>query len=344
MEWLAEYGLFLAKLATVAATVGLVVGFAIRITRRGHRTFDRLIKVIHLNRRHRQMIATFERTALPRKTFRARRKAERVLDKARARAETRRIGHGGDAAGEHRRQVFVIDFKGDLRASEVDALRDEVTTILAVANEGDEVVVRLENGGGVPHGHGFGASQLARIRAQGIDLTVSVDRIALSGGYMMACVANRILAAPFAMVGSIGVFASIPNFSRLLKARGVDVEQLKAGEFKLTLTMLGENADEGRAKVQEQLDTMHRLFKSFVAEYRPALDIERVSTGEAWYARDALALHLVDEIRTSDDYLLEASRNAELFQIRGTRRPNLRRQLMRLGQAAVDRLSMHLTP
>lgn len=345
MEWSAEYGLFLTKLATVLAVAGLAARFVVRLAaRRGRRSFEHPIDVTHLNLRHRQMVSTFERVALPRRAFRARRKAEKAQDKTRARAESRRIRHGGDAGEKRRRHVFVIDFKGDLQAREADPLRDEVTTILAVAREGDEVVVRLENGGGVPHGHGFGASQLARLRDRGIHLTVAVDRIAVSGGYMMACVANRILAAPFALVGSIGVFASIPNFNRLLDARGVDVEQLTAGEFKLTLTMLGKNTDEARAKLQEQLDVLHRLFKSFVAEYRPELDINRVSTGEAWYGRDALALHLVDEIRTSDDYLYEASRDAELFRIRGTRRPTLRQQLMRVGQAAADRLSMHLAP
>ena len=342
MDWLPDYGIFLAKLATVIVVVGLAVGTAVRLARRGRRSFDQGIEVTHLNRRHRQMVATFERTALPRRAFRARRKAERAHDKARARAENRRIRHGTDAGEKRRRRVFVIDFKGDLEAREADALRDEVTTILAVAKEDDEVVVRLENGGGVPHAHGFGASQLARLRDRGIHLTVAVDRIAVSGGYMMACVANRILAAPFALVGAIGIFASIPNFNRLLDARGVDVEQLTAGEFKLTLTMLGKNTDEGRAKLQDQLDVFHRLFKIFVAEYRPELDIDRVSTGEAWSGRNALALRLVDQIRTSDDYLYEASRDAELFRIRSARRPTLSRQLMRLGRAAADRLSMHL--
>lgn len=344
MDWLPEYGMFVAKLATAIAAVGLVAGTVARAVRRGRRPFDQGIEVTHLNRRHRRMIAAFERTALPRREFRARRKAEKSQDKARARAESRGIGHDDNAGETRRRKVFVIDFKGDLHARGTDALRDEVTTILAVAQAHDEVVVRLENGGGMPHGHGFGASQLARLRDRGIHLTVAVDRIAVSGGYMMACVANRILAAPFALVGSIGVFASIPNFNRLLDARGVDVEQLKAGEFKLNLTMLGKNTDEARAKVQDQLDVLHRLFKSFVAEYRPQLDIDCVSTGEAWHGRNALDLHLVDEIRTSDDYLYDASQEAELFQIRGARRPTLRRQLVRLGQAAADRLSMHITP
>ena len=215
--------------------------------------------------------------------------------------------------------------------------------MLAVATEHDEVVVRLENSGGAAHGHGLGASQLARVRARGIPLTVTVDRVAASGGYMMACVANRILAAPFAIVGSIGVFAAIPNLHRLLEARGIDVEQFQAGEFKLTVTMLGKNTDAGRAKLQDQLENIHKLFREFVAEYRPSLDVERVATGEFWHGRDALELDLVDELRTSDDYLYEASREADLYHVRGAGRPRLRHRLAELTELAIDRCSLYLS-
>ena len=342
MEWLAEYGLFLAKAVTVVVAVGAVaalVAGAARQTRAGRRRAT-VPEVIHLNRDYRRMSATFEQTALPRKAARARRRAEKAERKARDKAQRRTAGGG---QGSVRRRVFVLDFKGDLRASGVDALREEVTLVLAVATERDEVVVRLENSGGAAHGHGLGASQLARIRARRIPLTVAVDRVAASGGYMMACVANRILAAPFAIVGSIGVLAVIPNLHRLLEARGVDVEQFHAGEFKLTVTMLGENTDEGRAKLQDQLDNVHRLFREFVTEHRPALDVGRVATGEYWHGRDALDLGLVDEIRTSDDYLYEASREADLYQIRGTRRPHLRHRIAELAELAVDRGAFHLS-
>ena len=339
MEWLAEYGLFLAKAVTVVVAACLVVGLAAGVARRGQggRRHDPSFEITHLNRRYRDMVTAFERTALPRKAFRARRKADKGERKARDKEQQRRLAKGGGA----RRRVFVLDFKGDLRASGVTALRDEVTTILAVAAEGDEVLVRLENAGGAPNGHGLGASQLARIRARGIPLTVAVDRIAASGGYMMACVADRILAAPFAIVGSIGVFAMIPNLYRLLEGRGVDVEQFQAGEFKLTVNMLGKTTDEGRAKLQDQLDTMHTLFKDFVAEYRPALDVQRVSTGEYWHGREALALGLVDEIRTSDDYLYEASGEADLYHVEGAGRPSLRRRFAEMAELALDRFSLY---
>ena len=342
MELLAQFGLFLAKAATVVVAIGLaaaLVAGAARRSRAGGRR-GTPPEVVPLNREYRRMAAAFEQAALPRKTVRARRKADKAERKARDNKERRRLASGGEGG---RRRVFVLDFKGDLRASGVDALREEVTMVLAVAAERDEVIVRLENSGGAAHGHGLGASQLARIRARGIALTVTVDRVAASGGYMMACVADRILAAPFAIVGSIGVFAAIPNLHRLLEARGVDVEQFQAGEFKLTVTMLGKNTDAGRAKLQDQLDNIHKLFRDFVAEYRPSLDMERVATGEFWHGRDALDLNLVDELRTSDDYLYEASREADLFHVRGAGRPRLRHRLAELAELAVDRCALHLS-
>ena len=331
MEWMSEYGLFLAKALTGLLVVGGGAALVMSFARRGRaiRMYGPFPQVIHLNRRHRWMVAAFERNTLSRWEWRRRRKAEKAEHK-------RRLAEGG------RRRVFVLDFKGDLHASGVKALRDEVTLILANATEKDEVVVRLENSGGAPSGHGLGASQLARIRARNIRLTVAIDRIAASGGYMMACVADRIIAAPFAIVGAIGTFMIIANFHRLLESKGVDVEKFQSGEFKLTVTMLGENTDAGRAKLQEQIEVMHKHFRDFVSEYRPALDIERVSTGEFWHARDAVGLSLVDEIRTSDDYLFEAGRDADLYLVRCAGRRGLRRRIGEVAELALDRASLYL--
>ena len=202
------------------------------------------------------------------------------------------------------------------------ALREEITAFLTVARPGDEVLLRLENAGGFVHDHGLAASQLERIRSRGVTLTVAVDKIAASGGYMMACVADRIIAAPFAVLGSIGVLMQLPNFHRFLQSRGVDFELLKGGEYKRKLTLFGENSAADRQRMQEEIDDTHQLFKDFVLEHRPQLDIANVATGEHWYGRRALELALCDELRTSDDYLLAASREAELYElVYATRRP-----------------------
>jgi serine protease SohB len=220
-----------------------------------------------------------------------------------------------------------------MRASAVSALREEITALLSAARTGDQVVVRLESAGGQVHSYGLAASQLLRIKARQLPLTVVIDKVAASGGYLMACVADRIIAAPFAIVGSIGVIAQLPNFHRWLKKNEVDFEQLTAGEYKRTLTLFGENTDEDRQKMQADLEDIHTLFKEFVTEHRPILAIDQVATGEFWYGQRALDKQLVDELRTSDDYLLAASQDAELFEVTcKTRKPLAARLLQQAGQ------------
>lgn len=214
-----------------------------------------------------------------------------------------------------KKRIFVLNFDGDIRASEVENFREEITAVLTIATPKDEVLVCIESAGGmIPH-YGLAASQLKRIRDRGIPLIVAVDKIAASGGYMMACVANKIFAAPFAVVGSIGVIAQLPNFNRFLKKHDVDFEQIMAGEYKRTLTVLGENTNKGRKKFQEEIEEAHELFKAFIAMNRPSVDINSIATGEHWYGARAKDLKLVDEIITSDDYLLRSSEKADIFEI-----------------------------
>ena len=213
------------------------------------------------------------------------------------------------------RRVFVLDFNGDLDASAVESLRREISAVLGAASSNDEVLVRVESAGGAIHSYGLAASQLARIRSHGVQLTVAVDKVAASGGYLMAAVADRILAAPFAVVGSIGVVAQIPNVHRLLKKHDVDVEVLTAGRFKRTLDMLGENTEQGREKLREELEDAHALFQEHVGNWRPALDLDAVSTGEAWYGQRAMQRALVDDLITSDEYLARACNQADVFEV-----------------------------
>lgn len=217
---------------------------------------------------------------------------------------------------EQRKRVFVLDFIGDIKASETTQLREEISAILSIATKEDEVLLRLESPGGVVHGYGLAASQLQRIRDQGIPLTIAVDKVAASGGYMMACVADKILAAPFAIIGSIGVILQMPNFNKWLKKHNIEYEQVTSGEYKRTLTMFGENTDKGREKMQEELDDVHKLFKEFIQEHRPTVDIDKVGTGEHWFAKRALDLKLVDILQTSDQYLIDLSSTRDIYQVK----------------------------
>ncbi len=213
-------------------------------------------------------------------------------------------------------KTYVLRFDGDVKASQVEGLREEITAILQVAKKADEVVAIVESPGGMVSTYGLAASQLLRLRESEIPLTVCVDVVAASGGYLMAVVAQKILAAPFAIVGSIGVVAQVPNFNRLLKKNDVDFKEYTAGEFKRTVSILGEITPKGEEKFQEQLEQTHVLFKSFVQKYRPQIDMIKVATGEYWYGQDALDLKLIDGLQTSDDYLLEKFKNkSHIFEI-----------------------------
>jgi serine protease SohB len=335
---LIAYALFLAKALTIAALVGAILVAVVR-ARRGSQAAEEHIEITDLNDRYRETGRALKRATLSGRAYRKAVRAEQKEDKAREKA-----------GGKARRRVFVIDFRGDIKASEVTALRECITAVLLVAGETadegkdargratqgavTEVVVRLDNSGGLVAEHGLAASQLARLRAHKIPLTVTVDKVAASGGYLMACVADRILAAPFAVVGSIGVVAQLPNFHRVLERHGVDFELHTAGEYKRTLTLFGENTEAGREKLREQIEETHRLFKDYIAEYRPGLDLTRAATGEYWHGRQALDLGLVDAIQTSDDYLLETQAEADLLHLKytGRKRP-IERLLANIGGA-----------
>ena len=246
-------------------------------------------------------------------------KDEKRRQKAARKAEKAALKKGDQADDESEtdsRRVFVLDFNGDIEASAVENLREEVSAVLSVAGADDEVIVRLESAGGVVHGYGLAASQLKRIRERGVKLTVAVDKVAASGGYMMACIADQIIAAPFAVLGSIGVVAQIPNFNRLLKSQNIDVEMHTAGEYKRTLTMLGENTEAGREKFLEELEDVHELFKTFVAENRSKVDIAAVGTGEAWYGQRALERQLVDLLMTSDEYVIKKLKENAVYEVK----------------------------
>lgn len=306
-ELFLDYGLFLAQAATVVVSFGLIVAFIVNAARRD-RGAERL-EIQHTNARYDHMKSALERELLSKKQFKAREKARKRDEKARANAAEK-----SDEAP--RQRVFVLDFKGDIRASAVRSLREEVTALLTLSEPVDEVVVRLENPGGVAHEHGLAASQLLRLRDRNIPITIAVDKVAASGGYMMACVATRIVAAPFAILGSIGVLMQVPNFHRLLDTHGIDFEIVKGGEFKRTLTVFGKNSEADRAKAHEDVEEIHAIFKDFVLENRPNLDLGRVATGEHWYGVRAQELGLCDSIQTSDDYLMQRASEADVFELK----------------------------
>ncbi|MDP6398001.1 MAG: protease SohB [Arenicellales bacterium] len=311
MAYLAEYGLFFAKVLTLFLMIVGVLVSLVGIAMRNRHAPSEQIEVKRINDRYRDMADAVEMATLAPALVKKRQKTQKKERKAEAKAQKH-------APEEFKKRVFVLNFHGDIRASEVALLREEVTAILLGVREGDEVVVRLESAGGMVHAYGLAASQILRLRDAGVHVTVSVDKVAASGGYLMACVANRILAAPFAVIGSIGVVAEIPNFNRLLKKHDIDYEQISAGEYKRTITLLGETTDRARAKVKQEVEQTHTLFKDFVKERRPVVDLDAVATGEHWLGSQAYHLKLVDDIRTSDDYLMSLRETADIFEVEYT--------------------------
>ncbi|WP_066799779.1 protease SohB [Moraxella oblonga] len=225
------------------------------------------------------------------------------------------------------KNVFLLDFDGDIKASAVDHLREEISVIISSAKAGDEVVLRLESAGGQVHAYGLASTQLARIKEAKLTLTICVDKVSASGGYMMACVADKIVATPFAIVGSIGVVSQMPNFYEFLKKHDIDVELFTAGQYKRTVTMFGKNDDDDRAKYQDDLNRIHELFKNHIKQYRPNLDIEKLATGEIWFGSDALDLGLVDELGTSDAYILKLMKTHDVFALHTRTKPTLAEKL-----------------
>ena len=311
MAYLAEYGLFFAKALTLFLLIVGILLSVVGVAMRNRHTPSEQIEVKRINDRFRDMADALEMATLPPALVKKRQKAQKKERKAQAKSEK-------NAPEEPKKRIFVLNFNGDIRASEVALLREEVTAILLGVREGDEVLVRLESAGGMVHAYGLAASQIMRLRDAGVDVTVSVDKVAASGGYLMACVANRILAAPFAVIGSIGGGAEIPNFNRLLKKHDIDYEQISAGEYKRTISMLGETTDRARAKVKEEVEQTHTLFKDFVKARRPIVDLDTVATGEHWLGSQAYELKLVDDIRTSDDYLMSLRDTADIFEVEYT--------------------------
>lgn len=297
--------LFTAKAIIIVLLILILLIGIVSIVSRGKEKLRGRISIKNLNEKLAETKRELLEKILSKDAFKKFCKEKKQADKAlKKSAET-----------EKKKKVFVINFNGDIKASAVTALREEISAILGIATPTDEVVVRLESPGGMVHAYGLAASQLTRVRQKGIPLTVVVDKVAASGGYMMACIANKIIAAPFAIIGSIGVVLQVPNFNRLLKEKHIDFEQLTAGNYKRTITMFGHNTEEGRVKAKEEIEEIHHLFKNLIHEHRQQIDIEKVATGEYWPGSQALALKLVDEIGTSDDYLLTMSEKAELFEV-----------------------------
>ncbi|EWH12376.1 inner membrane peptidase [Catenovulum agarivorans DS-2] len=346
MEFLYEYGLFLAKTITFVAAIVIIL-VAVAQTKKSQKGKKGELELTNLSEKFKEMKDGLEAHLFSKEQLKQKEKAQKEADKAakkqaKAKAKNKSTDANEQLGEQDKKRLFVIEFKSGIDAQEVDNLREEVTAVLAVATENDEVLIKLESGGGVVHGYGLAASQLARLKQKGVPLTISIDKVAASGGYMMACVADKIIAAPFAIVGSIGVIAQLPNFNKVLKKHDIDFEQITAGEFKRTLTMFGENTDKAREKFKAELEEIHKLFVEHIGSFRPELEVEKVATGEHWMASKAQALGLVDELQTSDDYVVEQIDSADVYQVKYAVAKNVLEKLPFAASATIEKVFLGL--
>ena len=338
MEFLYEYGLFVAKAVTLVIAFIVVVSTIVGLASKQKHGKGQL-EIVSISEQLKDITNYAKQVLLDKNALKKLAKEQKKEAKAKNKAKNKaKITEQGEESEKSR--LYVIDFKGSMDANEVEHLREEITAILCVANKEDEVLVRLESGGGVVHGYGLAASQLQRIKEKGLKLTIAVDKVAASGGYMMACVADKLLASQFAYICSIGVLAQLPNFNKLLKKNDIEFEQHTAGEFKRTLTVFGENNDEGRAKFKEEIEEIHVLFKDFVQSQRPDMDIDKVATGEYWPGVKAKSLGLIDDITTSDDYILSHYPAREIFSVKYAVKKNVAEKLGMSAANVVERVFM----
>ena len=332
MDFLIEYGMFLAKALTIIISIGTVLSMVVSASQKTNRGDDNgEIEILPLNidfekTKNKLRIATVE-------------ESEKKIERKKIKKESKNKNAFNP---KNKRKVYVVNFEGNIAASAVDNLREEITAILSVANKKDEIVVKLESSGGMVHSYGLASSQLDRIKKAKLKLTICVDKVAASGGYMMACVGDKIIAAPFAIVGSIGVVAQMPDFNKLLKKHDIDFELLTAGEHKRTLTLFGKNTDKGREKFIEELNETHELFKEYVSKRRPNVDINKIASGEIWFGSRAKELSLVDEISTSDEYICSCFNSAKVFEIKFVRKQKLLQRVGGSVEASITRIAEKL--
>lgn len=337
VEFLAEYGLFLAKTVTIVIAIIIIMATAVANTMKQRVEDKGSIIITHLNKEINDLKDEIVKAVEDEHTLKKVHKEEKKKAKKEKKAKKKSLGKEGDA----KKRIFVLNFDGDPKASQVDELRKAITAVLTMAKpEKDEVMLRLESPGGMVHAYGLAASQLQRIRSREIPLTICVDKVAASGGYMMACVANKLIAAPFAYIGSIGVLVQMPNFNRLLKDKHVDYEMVTAGEYKRTLTMFGENTKKDREKMEEDIQEVHTLFKDFVRTSRPDMAIDKLATGETWLGSRARELGLVDETGTSDEYIVAACDNAEVYEVAYEKKKKITDKLGSVLEGALDNILM----
>ena len=338
MEYLIQYGMFLAKAVTIVIAIVFVFAAVASAGNKHKKGASKgHIRVAKLNEHIDEMQDSLQNAVFDKETLKLEHKKKKQDKKLQAKANKKQAKQLEDQQAERKKRVYVLNFKGDIAANGVESLREEITAILSMATPSDEVLLKLESPGGMVHAYGLASSQLMRIKDHKIPLTICVDKVAASGGYMMACLADRLVAAPFAIMGSIGVLVQLPNFHRILKKNDIDYETISAGEFKTTLTTFGEITQKGRDKVKDDVEDMHALFKQWVKDHRPSVDIDKISTGETWVGMQAKDRYMVDELRTSDECIVNACDDSDVYEVEFEHKKTIQDKFGSIFKSVIDK-------
>ena len=221
--------------------------------------------------------------------------------------------------------VQVIYAEGEITQANISPFAAGASTIgaglgdrLREAAEDDDVkavVLRMNS----PGGDAFLSEQLwhavKQLRSKK-PVVVSMGDYAASGGYYISSAANRIVAQPNTLTGSIGIFGLFPNFSELVQKVGVNVEVVKTNDFAdLTISMPYKPlTNEQRALIQRHVERGYDIFLSRVAEGRhmTKAQVDSVGQGRVWLGRKAQTLGLVDKLGGLDVAIKEAASLAKL--------------------------------
>jgi protease-4 len=205
--------------------------------------------------------------------------------------------HREDSEFGFRKAIAVIDVKGDILSSEkvVKEIEkyDEDSSVRAI-------VLRVNSPGG-----GIAQSQeiYKAVKEADKEIIASLGSVAASGGYYISCGADRIIANPGTITGSIGVITTFPKYHQLLKKIGVEWEVIKSGEHKDIGSPYRDMTVEEKRLFQDVIDDLFDQFVEVVSVERdiPKEEVLKLADGRIFSGNQAHELGLVDEIGTFSD-------------------------------------------
>ena len=217
----------------------------------------------------------------------------------------------------HKDKVGVIYAVGNIDMSETEGIVSDklVETIREVADDDNvkAVVFRINSGGGSAYGSEQIWHALTQLKTKK-PLIVSMGDVAASGGYYIACMADRIVAQPNTLTGSIGVFGQIPNAEGLTEKIGLDFDLVKTNRHSEGISLVRPMSPEQRDLLQMSVNRTYELFVKRCADGRGMTPdaVKAIAEGRVWTGANALEIGLVDTLGGLSDAVALAAEAAGL--------------------------------